>query len=81
MLLYKELEYFAEGFHDYQDLDSQGAKLVVSGLLVTTSIIQFSNINLLMRKYLNPRVLITTSEGGIYIIICQVNDILLKSFL
>ena len=69
MLLDKELEYFAPGFHDYDDPDSQGAKLVLS--VVTTSILQFPNINLLMRNHLNPRVLITLSEGGAYIIICQ----------
>ena len=73
MLLDKELEYFAPGFHDYADLDSQGAKLVLN--VVTTSIlcrfVQFPNINLLTRKHLNPRVLITLSRDGDYIIICQ----------
>ena len=37
MLLDKELEYFAPGFHDYADLDSQGAKLVLN--VATTSIL------------------------------------------
>ena len=44
MLLDKELEYFAPGFHDYADLDSQGAKLVLN--VATTSILDiyyFSN--------------------------------------
>lgn len=37
VLLDKELEYFAPGFHDYADLDSQGAKLVLN--VATTSIL------------------------------------------
>ena len=47
---------------------------------LNTRFVQFPNINLLMRKHLNPRVLITLSEGGDYIIICQEgsNDISFK---
>ena len=46
VLLDKELEYFAPGFHDYADLDSQGAKLVLS--VATTSIPGLYNSQILI---------------------------------